>query len=203
MSTRAQALELFAADIPGSLQEVPVPMYALDRKGTIVWLNDAALALVPGAAGKKFTDVLAPDQVHGARRMFALQMLGQAPSADQETTIRRPDGARQTVGCNAVPLRKGNQIVGVFGVLRTEPPVVQTPAAEDVPVLTPRQQEVLRLLGTGLTTTQMAEQMALSPETVRNHVKSTLRELRAKSRLEAVLTAHRLGLLASPSPTAD
>jgi DNA-binding NarL/FixJ family response regulator len=59
------------------------------------------------------------------------------------------------------------------------------------------------MLGTGLTTTQMAETMALSPETVRNHVKSTLRELNAKSRLEAVLTAYRLGLLNRPGSAPD
>ena len=49
----------------------------------------------------------------------------------------------------------------------------------------------------------MAELMALSPETVRNHVKSTLRELNAKSRLEAVLTAYRLGLLHRPERPRD
>ncbi len=75
--------------------------------------------------------------------------------------------------------------------------------AEGAPALTPRQHEVIRLLGSGLTTSQMAEVMALSPETVRNHVKSTLRELNAKSRLEAVLTAYRLGLLHRPESPHD
>ena len=104
-----------------------------------------------------------------------------------------------------MPLRKGHQIVGVYGVVRAQHPVTppQAAAAEDAPALTPRQHEVLRLLGTGLTTSQMAELMALSPETVRNHVKSTLRELNAKSRLEAVLTAYRLGLLHRPESSRD
>jgi DNA-binding CsgD family transcriptional regulator len=90
-------------------------------------------------------------------------------------------------------------------VIRAQQPVAQPQKAvsEDAPSLTPRQHEVLRLLGTGLTTGQMAELMALSPETVRNHVKSTLRELNAKSRLEAVLTAYRLGLLARPDNATD
>jgi DNA-binding CsgD family transcriptional regulator len=205
MATLTDGLDALGADIHGSLQEVPVPMYVLDRRGTIVWLNDAAEALVPGATGRKFTDVLAPDQVHRARRLFALRMLGAAPFADHETTINLPDGVRQEVDISSVPLRKGHQIVGVYGVIRSQRPTAQPQpvVAVDAPALTPRQHEVLRMLGNGLTTTQMAELMALSPETVRNHVKSTLRELNAKSRLEAVLTAYRLGLLARPDVASD
>jgi len=205
MDTLPQELEALGGDIFGSLQEVGVPMYVLDRRGTIVWLNDAAEALVPGATGRKYTDVLAPDQVHTARRLFALRMLGTAPFGDHTTVINPPGGERREVEISSVPLRKGHQIVGVYGVIRTEHPVSQpqTVVTEDAPDLTPRQHEVLRMLGTGLTTSQMAELMALSPETVRNHVKATLRELNAKSRLEAVLTAYRLGLLRRPDDTGD
>jgi DNA-binding CsgD family transcriptional regulator len=205
MATLAEGLDALGGDIHGSLQDVAVPMYILDRRGTIVWLNDAAEELVPGATGKKFTDVLAPDQIHSARRLFARRMLGAAPFADHTTTINLPGGVRREVDISSVPLRKGHQIVGVYGVIRAQHPVAppQPAVAENAPALTPRQHEVLRLLGTGLTTTQMAELMALSPETVRNHVKSTLRELNAKSRLEAVLTAYRLGLLNRPDAASD
>jgi DNA-binding CsgD family transcriptional regulator len=204
MAKLTEGLDALGADIHGSLQEVPLPMYILDRKGTIVWLNDAAEELVPGATGRKFTDVLAPDQVHSARRQFARRMLGKAPFADHTTTISLPGGVRHEVDISSVPLRKGRSIVGVYGVIRSERPAPPPPAvSEEAPTLTPRQHEVIRLLGEGLTTTQMAELMALSPETVRNHVKSTLRELNAKSRLEAVLTAHRLGLLARPDAPRD
>jgi DNA-binding NarL/FixJ family response regulator len=51
------------------------------------------------------------------------------------------------------------------------------------------------MLGAGLTTQQMAERTGLSIETVRNHVRAVLRALGAQSRLEAVLLAHRNGLL--------
>jgi len=204
MATLDEGLETLGGDIHASLQEVGVPMYILDRKGTIVWLNDAAEELVPGAVGKKFTDVLAPDQIHSARRLFARRMLGAAPFADHTTTISLPGGVRREVDISSVPLRKGHQIVGVYGVIRAQHPVTAPAAvAENAPALTPRQHEVIRLLGTGMTTSQMAEVMALSPETVRNHVKSTLRELNAKSRLEAVLTAYRLGLLHRPEGPRD
>ena len=205
MNELAGKVAELGGDIHGSLQEVPLPMYVLDRKGTVVWLNDAAEALVPGAVGKKFTDALAPDQVHRARRNFALRIMGQAPFTDHTTTVRLADGARQEVDISSVPLRKGHQIVGVFGVIRGRQPATEAPEPErpDVPTLTPRQAEVLRMLGTGLTTRQMADRMGLSQETVRNHVKAALGELNAKSRLEAVLTAYRLGLLPRPQFSED
>jgi PAS domain S-box-containing protein len=200
MTELADKVAALGGDIHGSLQEVPLPMYILDRKGVIVWVNDAAEAIVPGVAGKKFTEALAPDQVHTARRIFALRIMGQAPFADHTTTIRLPDGGRLEVDVSSVPLRKGHQIVGVFGVIRPhEADAGAEPPSPNVPTLTPRQAEVLRLLGSGMTTQQMADRMGLSPETVRNHVKATLGELNAKSRLEAVLTAYRLGLLPRPA----
>ena len=192
-------LKALGGDIHGALQESPVPMFVLDRKGRIVWLNDAATTLVPAATGRKFTDVLAPDQVHRARRVFARRLLGQAPFDDHATVINLPDGDRQQVEISSVPLRKGHQIVGVFGVMRpVRLPEQPTTSEGAAPNLTPRQHEVLRLLGEGHTTDQMAEQMGLSAETVRNHVKAVLGQLGAKSRLEAVITGYRLGLLRVP-----
>lgn len=66
--------------------------------------------------------------------------------------------------------------------------------------LTPRQLEVLRLLGDGLATREIAAQLGIAYETVRNHVRAILRVLAARSRVEAVVKAYRLGLIA---PSAD
>jgi DNA-binding NarL/FixJ family response regulator len=59
------------------------------------------------------------------------------------------------------------------------------------PALTPRQSEVVRLLEHGRSTRQIAEELHLSPETVRNHVRALLRALGVHSRLEAVALARR------------
>jgi len=63
------------------------------------------------------------------------------------------------------------------------------------PQLTSRQNQVLQLLGEGASTEQIAKVLHLSKETVRNHIRHVLRALGAHSRLEAVATAHRQGLL--------
>ena len=51
--------------------------------------------------------------------------------------------------------------------------------------LTPRQLEILQLIAAGETTTEIAQRLFLSPETVRWHVKAILRKLKARTRAEA------------------
>ena len=49
---------------------------------------------------------------------------------------------------------------------------------------------MLGLLERGRTTKEIADELHVSPETVRNHVKRLLRAVGAHSRLEAVAIAH-------------
>jgi NarL family two-component system response regulator LiaR len=58
--------------------------------------------------------------------------------------------------------------------------------------LTPREWEVVDLLAERKTTDQIADQLVLSSETVRSHVKNILRKLDARSREEAVAIAQRM-----------
>jgi len=57
------------------------------------------------------------------------------------------------------------------------------------PHLTPRQVEVLRLLEQGRSTKQIAAELHLTIETVRNHIRRLFRALGVHSRLEAVAAA--------------
>jgi DNA-binding NarL/FixJ family response regulator len=61
--------------------------------------------------------------------------------------------------------------------------------------LTSREMEVLRLLAAGMTTDQIAGELFVSPNTVRNHVNNVIRKLNVHSRLEAVSHAIRTGLI--------
>jgi DNA-binding CsgD family transcriptional regulator len=60
--------------------------------------------------------------------------------------------------------------------------------------LTPRQLEILQLIAAGHSTAVIAGQLCLSPETVRWHVKSILRKLRAKNRAEAAATLREIAV---------
>ena len=61
--------------------------------------------------------------------------------------------------------------------------------------LTPREVEVIALLREGRSTRAMADRLGPSPSTVRNHTQAILRKLGAHSRLEAVASATRRGLV--------
>ncbi len=63
------------------------------------------------------------------------------------------------------------------------------------PSLTRRETEVLHLLAEGMTTVELAERLAVSRVTVRNHIQHLLAKLGVHSRLEAILSGARHGLI--------
>ncbi len=66
--------------------------------------------------------------------------------------------------------------------------------APPVPRLTPRETQILRLVATGLSARQIAEQLVLSHRTVQNHVQNTLGKLQLHNRVELVRYAIAQGL---------
>ncbi|GAT69074.1 two-component system, regulatory protein [Planomonospora sphaerica] len=65
--------------------------------------------------------------------------------------------------------------------------------------LTPRETEVLRLVGTGLSNAEIAERLVLSEATVKTHVKRTMNKLGLSSRAQAVVVAYETGLVVPSS----
>jgi RNA polymerase sigma factor (sigma-70 family) len=61
--------------------------------------------------------------------------------------------------------------------------------------LTPREREVLNLLGQGLKQDEIADRLVISPKTVATHIQRILGKLEVHSRAEAVGQAYRLGLV--------
>jgi len=66
------------------------------------------------------------------------------------------------------------------------------------PRLTDRELEVLRLVATGLNNREIAKQLFISENTVKNHVRNILEKLQLHSRMEAVMYAVREKLLDIP-----
>ena len=64
--------------------------------------------------------------------------------------------------------------------------------------LTRRELEVLRLVALGRSTPEISRELAISSHTVLNHIRNFRRKLDATTKLEAVVTAIRLGLLDWP-----
>ena len=74
-------------------------------------------------------------------------------------------------------------------------PSHQKTAAE----LTARELDILRLLAEGLSNQVIAERLGITRNTVRNHVQNILAKLGAHSKLEAVATAVREGIIRYPA----
>lgn len=86
---------------------------------------------------------------------------------------------------------------GAITLLPGAPAAAQEGQAEpgDLPGLTPREMEVLRLLADGLSDKEIGERLNISRQTVAKHVGSLLRKLGAPSRTAAATLAMRRGYL--------
>lgn len=156
----------------------PLPVFALARDGTIVWLNGAARDIVGDGAGDHFSKVVAAESLPLVRREFVKKIVAGAASTEYDAHLLAADGRHIPVEISSVPLRGEGRIVGVFGAARVEgEPIVPSVHAK----LTPRQVEVLKLLAQGSTTEQIAARLGLADDTVRNHIRHILRRLGAHS----------------------
>jgi PAS domain S-box-containing protein len=186
----SSALEALDADVEAALEHVKVPSYVIDASGIIRWVNPAARRLVGDVRGRQFTSVLAPEDRRKGREVFAQKVIGNKIATETNGVVIGPDGERFDCEISGVRLTRGGHVVGVFGQVSHWS--IEEEGREPHPHLTPRQAEVLRLLEHGRSTSQIANELHLSQETVRNHVRHMLRALGVNSRLEAVAVARRL-----------
>ena len=169
-----------------TLEHVNVPSYVIDATGIIRWVNPAAQRIVGDVQGLQFTSVVAPEDTRRARELFARKVVGAERVTDSNVEVVGADGSRVGVEVSSIPLFRGEHVVGVFGQVSD---LVEEPHEHPDLRLTPRQAEVLELLERGRSTTQIAEELHLSLETVRNHIRHVLKAVGAHSRLEAVAIA--------------
>ena len=178
--------KLPGSDVADALEHINIPSYVIDESGIIRWVNCAARRIVGDVRGRQFTSVVAPDETRRARELFARNLLGTQPVTDAAVVLVDASGARVGVELSSVPLKRGGRVIGVFGQVSD---VLEEPQGHPELALTPRQAEILQLLERGRSTLQIAEELHLSRETVRNHIRHLLSALGASSRLEAVAVA--------------
>src|SRR3954464_8545150 len=175
------------------MEDLAAPAYVIDRDGRFSWVNRAHVDLFGDLRGHPFVDYVAPEHRQLARANFARKVVGNTTRIFDLRVIDRR-GEKVTLRITSAPLRRGRQVVGVFGIgIPLQDSMSQEPAL--TADLTPRQQEVLRLLAEGLETPEIAQRLGVAEETARNHIRALLRATGAHSRLEAVLMGIRLGVV--------
>ncbi|WP_459646043.1 response regulator [Kineococcus sp. NUM-3379] len=100
------------------------------------------------------------------------------------------DGIRAVVGGQSLisPAMAG-LLLGEFAAMRRRDEERELGVRS--PRLTPRELEVLRLLSRGLANREIASELVISENTVKNHVRNILEKLQLHSRMEAVVYAVR------------
>lgn len=99
-------------------------------------------------------------------------------------------------GQSVIPPRLASLLVSEFGRLGTVP-------AQETPVgirLTPREREVLVLLARGCSNRQIAKQLFVSENTVKNHMRNSMEKLQVRTRVEAAMYALQQGLDGPEAP---
>jgi DNA-binding CsgD family transcriptional regulator len=139
-----------------------------------------------------YVGLVSDDDQPRAKLVLARTLLGGEASADDRLTILDADGRPVRVRAWSFPVRGGSHTAARLTLLQV---VAADRAAVEAPRLTPRQHELLRLLAHGRSTDEIAAELTIAADTVRNHVRRLLRRLGARTRLEAVARAREHGLL--------
>jgi DNA-binding CsgD family transcriptional regulator len=178
------------------LETAPVALMAADDNRQIVRVN-ARWSDLTGydadvAVGMRIDDLLAPESRPGIEMRWS-DLLGTG-LATARVVILRPDHVRVAVRYGAF----ANVLSGVhIGAYLAEPGqdtrALRPARARRAGQLTRREQESLRLVAMGMTTTAAAEQLGISPETVRTHVRNAMNKLGARTRAQAIAVAMRDG----------
>ena len=178
------------------LDSAPVALLAADDHRRIVRVNTHWCELTgyasDAATASRLDDILAPESRPGIEMRWSdLLTTGLATA---RVVILRPDGARLAVRygafANVVP---GVHVGAYFAEPGQEGRAPRLPRARRAGQLTRREQESLRLVAMGMTTTAAAEQLGISPETVRTHVRNAMNKLGARTRAQAIAVAMRDG----------
>ena len=176
--------------LEAALGALPVPAYTNNIEGFVTWENDAALALAGDVRGVHYSKAVPPQELARARETWAAVTIG-GETRRRTGHFRAANGELVQLEVITAPIRTEGRIVGTFGIAIPVDGLPRQPETE----LSSRQLDVLRLLVQAKSTNEIADELHLAPDTVRNHVRSLLKALGAHTRLEAALIAIRHGLV--------
>ncbi|HEV2757665.1 MAG TPA: LuxR C-terminal-related transcriptional regulator [Actinomycetota bacterium] len=170
-------------------QKTTNPIAVLDEGRRIIEVNDATLDLFGRSRGDligiSVGDVIEPaERAESAATWEEFMRTGEY---DLKRTFVRPDGTKINVQLAARRAQVGDRRLAVFVVIpqsyswsvpRTDEPCGAA--------LTEREREVVTLIALGRETNGIAEELYISPETVRTHVRNAMAKLDVHTRAQLV-----------------
>jgi PAS domain S-box-containing protein len=164
----------------------------VDGERRIVEVNEPAQQLVARTRaeliGTSIVDVIDPsERAEAARQWQAFLHSGEYTGTRD---LLRADGSTVSIEFAARLATVDGRRLAIY-VLMASDGSWPAPAASRVlaSALTPREREVVTLIAMGRETSQIAQELHVSPETVRTHVRNAMAKLGAHTRAQLVATA--------------
>jgi DNA-binding CsgD family transcriptional regulator len=180
------------------------PIFVTDEEGRIEYLNRSATVALnvdaDGARGRHCFEVVGlclPGGNPLCRARCAVQRMACEGGLPDSITVLVPaaEGPPVEARLRVYPVSPAHAgRVAIVHLLRLDRPHALEEVASSPPrrqtdliaSLSPRERDVLRDLASGKTTEEIAQDLFISPTTVRNHVRHILSKLDAHHRIEAV-----------------
>ncbi|MEV3927556.1 response regulator transcription factor [Actinomadura coerulea] len=167
-------------ELLGAATSLPEAVTAVHRRKPDVILLDVRLG---------DTDVTSAVTALSAAAPQVRVVLFTADPQNPQIPRARRAGAVTTVPKDVAPAELRAIVRAAYeGTLRDEAPPARA-------LLTPRQCEVLACVASGMTNTEVAQELGLRPTTVKAYWQEILQRIGARNRADAIATAYRLGLL--------
>ena len=172
------------------------PMLLFDDDRVYTHVNDAACAALgiprDGIVGQRVGHLTPSDRQSQERELWdRLMRTGHLVSPWR---VERPDGSTRELLLNTtLHAAPGGLHLSVYLLEGDE--VTSEPAGAASGTLSPRERQVVQMLALGRTGEQVAQELSLSPETVRTHVRNAMDRTGARTRAQLIAIALRDGLI--------
>jgi DNA-binding NarL/FixJ family response regulator len=198
------ALEHAGLDVVGEAADGEEAVEMAEQHHPDVVLMDLSLPVLSGAAATKRIRTLVPNT-----SVLVLSMLSDDTAVSSAldagaggylvkdcTTTEIVDAVNRVAGgerviASSVSAGAAATVAGAHSASRpSRPPITSTR-----PLISKREEEVLRLMATGVSIPEAARRLFISVKTVKNHLSSIYQKLDSHDRAQAVLKAMRMGLI--------
>jgi DNA-binding NarL/FixJ family response regulator len=197
------ALEHAGYEVVGEAADGEEAVDMTERLRPDIVLMDLSLPVLSGVAATKRLRTLVPDT-----KVVVLSMLSDetavssALAAGAVGYLVKDSTTAEIVGALAevTTAAPGSLVLSASATPATTEtdnvaPITRQPSFGTRPLISKREEEVLRLVATGASISEVGRQLYISAKTVKNHLSSIYQKLDSHDRAQAVLKAVRMGLI--------